>query len=266
MENQEEELWKVSQGDQPILATAVHSGHKLRRELLDITGLKEADRFREEDPFTDHWAKALPTHIIPYYSRFEVDLNRSREEAFYEKPEDAWGLSLWKKPPSAEMVQRSLGYYDSFYSQLKSMLDSMEERFGHFVVLDLHSYNHRRGGPEAPPEDPSLNPEVNLGTGTMDRNRWAPLVDRFLHDLRNFDFMGRKLDVRENIKFVGRNIPGWVHRNYSKTGCALAIEFKKFFMDEWSGEPDWDQLNTIRSAVLSTIPGLLEELKKSDKN
>lgn len=257
-----ENRWNLNQGDQPLLATAVHSGHRMRHELLEISNLTEAQRFREEDPFTDHWAVAIPTHLIPHYSRFEVDLNRSRVEAFYQRPEDAWGLDLWKQPPTEEMVENSLNYYDDFYSTLKSTLDSVEKRFGHFVLLDLHSYNHRRPGPQAPPEDPTLNPEVNLGTGTMDRSRWSSLVDRFLADLRSFDFLGRHLDVRENVKFVGRNIPGWVHKNYPETGCALAIEFKKFFMDEWSGEPDWDQLNAIRSAVLATLPGLLEELKK----
>src|ERR687884_306413 len=56
-----------------------------------------------------------------------------------------------------------------------------------FVVLDLHSYNHRRSGPEAPPADPAGNPEINVGTGSLDRERWGPLVDRFADDLRTVD-------------------------------------------------------------------------------
>ena len=42
------------------------------------------------------------------------------------------------------------------------------------VVFDLHTYNHRRNGPDGPPADPAGNPQVNIGTGTMNRDRWAP--------------------------------------------------------------------------------------------
>jgi N-formylglutamate deformylase len=96
----------------------------------------------------------------------------------------------------------------------------------------------------------------------MDRNFWSPIVDRFITDLRNFNFLGRNLDVRENLRFRGGNFPRWIHENFPKKGCALAIEFKKFFMDEWTGIPDNTQLKAIGNALQSTIPGILEELEK----
>ena len=61
------------------------------------------------------------------------------------------------------------------------------------------------------------------------------MIDRFIADLRAFDFMGRKLDVRENVKFKGGNQVKWLHENFAENGCGLAIEFKKFWMDEWTG-------------------------------
>ena len=42
-------------GKEPILVTAIHAGHGLRQELLEIIQLDEASRLREEDPFTDTW-------------------------------------------------------------------------------------------------------------------------------------------------------------------------------------------------------------------
>jgi hypothetical protein len=81
-------------------------------------------------------------------------------------------------------------------------------------------------------------------------------------ELRSFDFLGRRLDVRENVKFVGRQFPKWVHTNYPDSGCAIAIEFKKFFMDEWTGKLDMDAHNAIRHALASTLSGLEEELEK----
>jgi hypothetical protein len=134
------------------------------------------------------------------------------------------------------------------------------DRYGRFVVFDLHSYNHRRDGPDEAPADPDLNPEVNIGTGSMDRAMWGGLVDRFMDDLRAFDYLGRHLDVRENVKFQGGQFSRWVHQTFPGVGCSLAIEFKKFFMDEWTGQPDPQQLETIRHALQATIPGILENL------
>ena len=102
---------------------------------------------------------------------------------------------------------------------------------------------------------------MNLGTGTMpDRNRWAPLIDRFIHELRSFDFPEGKLDVRENVKFRGGAFPAWAHRTFPESACVLSIEFKKFFMDEWTGEPDEALVGAITSALRSTVPGALDEL------
>lgn len=256
------ERWTLQLGDSPIVATAVHAGHEMRPELQKICALTNAERLREEDPFTDYLASIAPTHWTPHVSRFEADLNRAREQAVYQKPEDAWGLNLWKKDLTAPMIQTSLDFYDSYYNQFHLLLRQMEKKYGAFVVLDIHSYNHRRGGPDASPEDPEKNPEVNVGTGTMDREFWAPLVDRFILELRKFDFNGRNLDVRENVKFRGRQGPAFVHQNFPKKGCSLALEFKKIFMDEWTGQVDRSVLEKLFEALESTLPGLLEELKK----
>ena len=203
--------------------------------------------------------------LTVFRSRFEVDVNRPREKAFYIRPEDAWGLHLWKQQPPKELIERSLEEYDRFYAEVKRFLTGLERRFGQFVVFDLHSYNHLRDGPDGPPADPALNPEVNVGTGTMDRERWASIVDRFMTDLRTFDFLGRPLDVRENVKFKGGQFSRWIHETFPETGCAMAIEFKKFFMNEWTGELYHEQFDAIKDALQSTVPGVLEALTNSKK-
>lgn len=256
-----EPTWTLIEGSGQLVAAAVHSGHEMRPELLNLCALSEADRLREEDPFTERLTDIVPTRIMPRRSRFEVDLNRARHEAVYITPADAWGLQLWKEPLKPEMIEESLAYYDAFYEAMHGVLQRMKQKNGAFVVLDLHSYNHRRNGPDAPPEDPEKNPEINVGTGTMDRQYWSPLVERFISDLQSFDFMGRHLDVRENVKFYGRQLPKWTHENFPQSGCCLAIECKKFWMDEWTGKVDEEQLTTLRRALESTIQGLLQELK-----
>ncbi len=255
-------LWKLTVGDSPLVATAIHNGHDLREEISGLLALDESSRLREEDPFTGGWTVVAETQLVAFRSRFEVDLNRPRERAVYINPEDSWGLKVWKRRPPDEFIRRSLQEYDTFYKEMKTLFSNLADRFGHFIVLDLHTYNHRRNGPEGRLSNPEENPEVNIGTGTMDRSFWSTIVDRFIADLGSFDFLGRKLDVRENVRFRGGNFPRWIHESFPEKGCALAIEFKKFFMDEWTGIPDHVQLDTIGDALKSTVPGIIEELEK----
>jgi hypothetical protein len=244
------------------LAAAIHDGHYVRPEVARHLALKEQDRLREEDPYTAEWTVVAPASIVGLRSRFETDLNRPRDKAVYRRPEDAWGLQVWKDDLPAELVEESLAGYDGFYSEARRMFRKAEQDYVRFVVLDLHTYNHRRDGPNGPPANPAQNPEVNVGTGTMDRRRWAPLVERFLGDLRTFDFAGRRLDVRENVKFRGGHFSRWIHESFPASGCSLAIEFKKFFMDEYTGELYPEQHQLIVEALRWTIPGILEELPK----
>jgi N-formylglutamate amidohydrolase len=249
-------------GESALLAAAIHDGHEVRGEVAEYLALDEAERLREEDPFTRDWTEVAPNRVIGLRSRFEVDLNRPRDKAVYRMPEDAWGLAVWKRKPPQALFERSLAEYDAFYEAIKRLLDQTKKRFGRFVIFDLHSYNHRRSGPTGSPADEDGNPQVNVGTATMDRVFWAPIVDRFIADLREYEFPTGCLDVRENVKFKGGNFPAWVHQTFPRSGCALAIEVKKFFMDEWTGKPDWDLVRAVRDALCSTVPGVLSELAR----
>jgi N-formylglutamate deformylase len=253
-------LFTVCIGEGPVLATALHSAHALRDELAKLIAVDEATRLREEDPYTDQLAGAAPSQVIFRRSRFEVDLNRARDEAVYARPEDAWGLQIWKHPLPQALIDRSLSEYDAFYRVLRAVLQNLEQEYGHFIVLDIHSHNHRRAGPNASPEPVALDPEVDVATGKMDRNRWAKVVDRLIAELQGFDFYGRHLDVRENVKFQGRHLAHWIHTNFPTSGCGLEIELKKFFMDEWSGQVDKVQLAGIRAALEYVIPQIINEL------
>jgi N-formylglutamate amidohydrolase len=246
-------------GESQLVALAVHDGHDLRPEVAEWISLDEATRRREEDPFTGNWTTLAPNWGIVHRSRFEVDVNRPREGAVYRRPADAWGLDVWRPGVPAGVWARSLDLYDGFYAQLRDLLDSVAARHPRFVVLDLHTYNQVRDGASTH-VDAQANPEVNIGTGTMNRTLWNGVVDRFIADLRNFDFLGRRLDVRENVRFQGGYIPRWIHANYPQQCCAIAVEVRKFFMDEWSGVCDEVQYAAVYEALAATVPGLLEEI------
>jgi N-formylglutamate deformylase len=260
MTNRPAYQFDLSKPGEPLIATAIHNGHDLRDEILSLVALREEERLREEDPFTGDWTAVAGNRIVVQRSRFEVDFNRPRDRSVYARPEDAWGLSVYRSPLPNQQRDQSLALYDGFYERLQQELAAMSERHGQIIVFDLHSYNHRRAGPDQPADDPGHNPEVNVGTGTMDRDRWSRIIERFIDGLRRFDFSGRRLDVRENVRFQGGNMARWVHQTFPRSVCVIAIEVKKFFMDEWSGELDVWQHRLMTEALRSTVPGLLHEL------
>lgn len=253
-------LWTIVAGEGPIIAVALHDGHEVRAEIHESFAISEADRLREEDPFTGGWTVIAPTKIIAHRSRFEVDLNRSARKAVYQTPADSWGLTVWKNPLTDEMLERSRAIRTEFYAVVERLLESKIARHGKLVIYEIHSYNHHRLGPVASFDDPQENPQVNLGTGYVKRERWSPVLDRFMRDIAAFDFPNGKLDVRENIKFRGGYFAQWIGERFPDTICNLCIEFKKFFMDEWTGKADTTMLAAIQSALESTVPGVQEEL------
>jgi hypothetical protein len=258
-----EMIWKLDRGTGPLVATAIHDGHEVRDEVARHMVLHEAIRLREEDPFTGRWTTVAPTRVVGTRSRFEVDLNRPRATAVYRRPEEAWGLEVWNGSLPDDVVERSLEEYDAFYAGLGNLYRDLAERHGRILVLDLHSYNYRREGPDGPPADPIENPQVNIGTGTMlDRARWAHLIDRFIDDLASFDFPGGKLDVRENVRFRGGACASWAHRTFPEAACVVSIEVKKFFMDEWTGEANEEMLDGIGEALGFAVQGALQELRR----
>ncbi|MBL7077494.1 MAG: N-formylglutamate amidohydrolase [Kiritimatiellae bacterium] len=254
-------IWKTEPGDGPLVATAIHDGTNVRDEVREHMVLGAGVRRREEDPFTAEWTHMAPTRIVGTRSRFEVDLNRPREKAVYYTPDDCWDLRVWRDGIPDDVAARSLRNYDAFYAMLGKIYAGLADEYGRFVVFDLHSYNHRRGGPDVPPADQTMNPDVNVGTGTMQqRATWAPVIDRFIQDLGNYDFPGGRLDVRENVRFRGGQHARWAHETFDGAVCVLSIEVKKFFMNEWSGMANPELVDEVGKALASTVPGVLAEL------
>lgn len=254
--------WSVEESRSPLVAVALHAGHSVSPEVAQYLALSDEARLYEEDPYSDRLLPEDASRVVVHLSRFQVDLNRPRDRAIYLRPEDSWGLRVWRTTPSRHAIRMSLMEYDAFYAEADRLLHRIARQHRHFVVLDIHTYNQRRGGPTALADPAARCPEINVGTGSMDRSHFAPIVDTFISAARRHDFMGRKLDVRENVRFRGGWFPAWVHRTFPRSGCALAIEVKKFFMNEWSFQVDPVQLREIRrllESVCREVTGVLAE-------
>jgi hypothetical protein len=210
------------------------------------------DRLREEDPFTGYFTEFCPNRIVVNTSRFEVDLNRPQNRSVYQNPEDCWGLALREEPLPDNMVQKSLSEFDDFYRRAKIHFDEIITKFDKLIVLDIHSYNHHRLGPDAEYDNPEYNPEIILGTNNMpDEN--LPFVERFKDNLTTLDFEGRSIDCRINIKFPGGHFSRWIHHTYGEKAIAVAFEFKKTFLDEWSGELDFIKQQKLRNLLIKGL-------------
>jgi N-formylglutamate amidohydrolase len=244
----------------PVLATAVHAGHQVRSELSGRFRADAALRRREEDPMTGIWSTTGDHAFRSYVSRFEVDLNRPREQAVYRSPEDAWGIEVWNDPPTDQEVEQSLRLWDDYYDMMAGWIEGMIEQHGRILLLDVHSYNHRRDGPfahAAPQED---NPDIDLGVTTLDPKKFGDLLDAFHEELARHRAHTRKLDVRRNVRYDdGGHWPEWVFARYGEDVASITLEYKKFYMDEWTGEAYLPVVEDLRFGLAEAVSRVKRE-------
>lgn len=253
--------WEISLGEGPVVAAAVHDGHRLRDSLHRLMALGEHERLRDEDPLTGILTTVGDVQLRVHTSRFEVDLNRPRELAVYTDPADAWGLEVWEQELPQSEVERSLAIHDHFYRTITTLVESLIARWGRVVLLDIHSYNHRRDGPLAPPADAADNPDIDLGMTTFDDSRFGSLAARFSQALRSAPFRGGLPDVRENVRYEGGgHFPEWLYRNYGDAVCAISLEYKKVFMDEWTAQADIAAIDDLRAGLRHAVDAIRPEL------
>ena len=255
--------WDVVRGEGPVIATAIHDGHAMRDSLQSHLAIDAGERRREEDPMTGVLAEVGDVRIRVDTSRFEADLNRPREKALAREPADVWGLQLWRGDlPDAE-VARSLAYYDRFYALITALIEERIDRWGSVLLIDIHSYNHRRDGPEAPPAPRHDNPDIELGVTTLDPARWGHVARRFGDVLRATPVAGRHPDVRENVRFpTGGHFPEWVYATWGEKVCTISPEFKKIYMDEWTARVDIPVLEGFRQALRKAVDAVRPEFMR----
>ena len=170
----------------PALVVAIHAGHNVREELLPLMQIPEKERLFEEDPATDRMIQGNANAIWGLDSRAEYDLNRPPDEALPLKPEQFWGVQVYRAALPDDMKRRSLAKHEAFYRFAGSCIRVLLERFGFCVVYDIHSYNISRqvekgiGNP----------PLFNLGTALLDRSRWGGRIDAWLHQLGRIEDPG----------------------------------------------------------------------------
>lgn len=253
----------LEEKNSPVWAFAIHDGHHLDTSLLPLMNLTSEERLREEDPFTGLMADIGINRLVVQSSRFQLDLNRKIEDAVYLRPEQAWNLEVWKSPPPRTLLNALHQRYHYIEKLISWVLEETIHRHGYFVVLDIHSYNARRAGRDEP-IDCEKNPQLNIGT-VHNRDTWKPFIESVIAYLQTKTVDGSPLDVRENVRFKGGYLSEWINARYGWFGCVLSLEFRKDFMDEWTGLPALEKIEERRLLLEDLLPFITNELQEVRK-
>lgn len=258
------EPWDLLVQPGPVMATAIHAGHTIRDSLRRWLKLDDQGRLREEDPLTDFFLPAGDTIFRANRSRFEFDLNRPAANAVTVDPADTWGLQIWDQDLPQEEMDASLELHRRFYALMSERVEAMIAEHGQILVLDIHSYNHRRNGAEAPADPQAESPDIDLGATTLDKTIYGGLLEEFAQGLRSRPVGGKSPDVRVNVRWEdGGNFPEWLHATYGDAACVITLEYKKIFMDEWGRTADILALQDLREGFLAAVANARRWLAQS---
>ncbi len=245
----------------PFIATAIHAGHTVRKDLLPLMAIDSDQRRFEEDTGTDLMIKGLCNTVWGLESRSVYDLNRVREMALPLKPERFWGTRVYKTLPSSEMNKKSLTNYDAFYRFMKTCIATLLDRFGFCIIYDIHSYNISRQqakGIESPPV-------FNLGTALLDKSKWEKAIELWLEQLGAISLPGIKTSVAQNQVFQGK-------AEFCRRLCrlddrvlVLPTEVSKVYMDEKKGVVYPDVILAVKNGLQNAILSHAQLLKKMNR-
>ncbi|GGH19768.1 hypothetical protein GCM10011418_24460 [Sphingobacterium alkalisoli] len=245
----------VHASNSPFWSFAVHDGNRINSVLTNYMQLNDKQRFREEDPYTGTIAELPVNKFIVSTSRFQLDINRMIDDAIYLHPDQAWGLSVWKDLPE-EHVKALKNEYESVFKEIETLIQRTIDDHGYFVVLDIHSFNCKRSAPDEE-VDKEANPQINLGT-IHNHLKWRPLIQHFIASIQNQTYLSQPIDIRENVKFKGGYLSKFINEKFGEKGCVLSIEFRKDFMDEWTGEPYIQDIMAYRQVLMNALTDLQE--------
>jgi hypothetical protein len=80
------------------------------------------------------------------------------------------------------------------------------------------------------------------------------MVERFTASLRRRQADGRWFDVRQNVRYPdGGHFPEWLHATFRDRICAITIEVKKFYVDEWRGTADLAAVESVRTCITDAV-------------
>lgn len=266
----------------PILLSSPHSGRNYTNAFLQSSPLDILRLRNSEDAYVDeflHHIEALGlTWIEALTPRAFVDLNRSERELdplliFDKIPSHridqthrvasglgviprvvSSGLEIYAQKLSLEDITLRLNeHYHPYHAQLSSSLKQLHTKFGHAVLLDIHSMPSRIGGKK-------LAADVVIG------DNYGKSCSPWLTNFTNNFFKDHGLKVAHNTPFAGGYITthyGTPHKNIE----ALQIEFRRdLYMCEQTLErkPQLSKLQLLMHCFAQELKNIMMQNKNQN--
>lgn len=169
-----EPIFTLHRGRTPLLISFPHVGTEIPADL-QARYTPRALQVEDTDWFLDHlygFARDLgATLLVPRFSRYVVDLNRSSDNAPMYPGQNNTELCPTRHftgdpiycegqaPGEAEIRERVARYWQPYHDTLRSELQALRQQHGHAVLFDAHSIQS-----ELPWLFEGTLPHMNLGT------------------------------------------------------------------------------------------------------
>lgn len=222
---------------------ALHAGNRVRTNLDPVMSATAEERFREEDPYTNRFLNGLPIQIIARDSRFEYDLNREPHRAIYGHERNIWGIRVWNKELNEKERNLSLISHREFHDLMDVVVRYLLLHGKYALLFDIHSYCFQRKGAIPWYRDP--NPEINIGSKAVNRTVFGKIIEDFKQFLYGLNIDDHPIRVKENAVFGGGYLARRLSKAYPDRLLVLAMEYKKIFMNELTGELDKEKLDIL---------------------
>ena len=226
-------------GNSPVVATAIHAGSRIRKELQPYLLADDYLRRSEEDYGTSLLIEPCPDIVIADDSRAEYDINRARDITLPLTAERFWGIQIYREPPPDDINRRTLEKYDRFHRFMADYTHRVAEKYGRCYLFDIHSFNPSRQ------VEKGLDPVPLFCVGT--RNvlpQYRDRADELIERIRAIEVPGLVNHTRENQPFGGGMFGRRLVENDSRV-CAFSIEVAKYYMDEKTQLIDFGLLQSI---------------------
>ncbi|NLG76609.1 MAG: N-formylglutamate deformylase [Xanthomonadaceae bacterium] len=255
------DVYTFERGHLPLLISVPHAGTQVPQAIFRrFTSAAQA--LPDTDWHVDKlyaFARELgASMIVANYSRYIVDLNRSRDSRpLYTSdptspvcPTHTFGgepiYGTGEEPAADEITERIVEYWEPYHSRLAAELERLRAEHGFALLWDAHSV-----GSEVPGLFAGVLPEFNFGTRD-DRSCPRALAELLLERVTREGKYGAVL----NGRFKG----GYITHSYghpARRCYAIQLELaRRVYMDERPSTPVLDP-SKLESAA-RTIRGLLE--------
>ncbi|MET3116711.1 N-formylglutamate deformylase [Undibacterium sp. GrIS 1.8] len=233
-------VFHFQQGSVPLLISMPHVGTNIPPE---VSAQLESVAFDKADtdwhlPLLYNMAQDLGASVIHAdYSRYVIDLNRSRDDSNLYPGLDTTGLcpvdtftkqALYpagKTPDAAEVQRRIATYWQPYHDQLQQELDRLRAQFGTVILWDAHSI-----ASQVPRFFQGKLSDLNFGTADQ-RSCDPGLQQALMHCLQT----SAEAQTYSHI-FNGRFKGGYITRNYGQPHDgvhAVQLEMSQcIYMDE----------------------------------